>query len=419
MRTNRSIVSALLAPLACAVFGAAAPAQTYNLTILGTFRTDGTGNSYAYGINDAGLVVGGAQTDTEDRHVFRWTSGGGMIDVGRLVPPYISFALCVNASGELSGAGYTQSNGFASAVRQAAGGELINLPEPGGDSYGYSIADDGTIVGWSNFNQGCGGPQCFSNPGHAARWNGTDFHLLPELGGYFSVATGITANGSILCGYAADSSGSTRGYRQVGIAGTPVPLSPLPGDTASYANGLNSAGDVVGWSVGTDNRAHAVIWPSGSTTASNLGILGGALDSYAIAINASGVIVGYCTFSGPTYRATLFNSGGAPVDLNTVVAPGGPAGWTLSYADEVNASGSIVGYADNGTSTQAMLLTPVPPCIGDINGDHTINTADLVVLLAHFGQPVPPGTLGDINGDGTVNTVDLTQLLGHFGHLCS
>lgn len=63
--------------------------------------------------------------------------------------------------------------------------------------------------------------------------------------------------------------------------------------------------------------------------------------------------------------------------------------------------------------------TPIPPvCTGDLNGDGQVDTADLVSLLAVFGQTVPAGAGADITGDGVVNTADLTSLLARFGQGC-
>ena len=56
---------------------------------------------------------------------------------------------------------------------------------------------------------------------------------------------------------------------------------------------------------------------------------------------------------------------------------------------------------------------------GDFNGDGTVNTNDLGVLLSGFGLSVPPGSVPDINGDGLVNTIDLGIILTNFGHSCS
>jgi hypothetical protein len=65
------------------------------------------------------------------------------------------------------------------------------------------------------------------------------------------------------------------------------------------------------------------------------------------------------------------------------------------------------------------VTTPPPPgCVGDLNGDGAVNTADLVVFLARFGTTVTPGGTGDLNGDGAVNTSDLTVFLGRFGSSC-
>lgn len=61
---------------------------------------------------------------------------------------------------------------------------------------------------------------------------------------------------------------------------------------------------------------------------------------------------------------------------------------------------------------------PVPPCVGDLNGDNVVNTADLVNFLGVFGQPVPIGHPADFNADGVINVLDLTTFLGAFGTSC-
>ncbi len=67
-------------------------------------------------------------------------------------------------------------------------------------------------------------------------------------------------------------------------------------------------------------------------------------------------------------------------------------------------------------ATTSIALTP--PCLGDVNADLTVNTNDLVLLLAAFGRPVAPGSLVDLNGDGTIGTPDLVLLLARFGSGC-
>lgn len=64
------------------------------------------------------------------------------------------------------------------------------------------------------------------------------------------------------------------------------------------------------------------------------------------------------------------------------------------------------------------LATP-PNCPGDFTGDSQRDTADLVILLGLFGQPVPAFTSGDMDGNGVVNTADLVLFLSVFGSPCS
>jgi hypothetical protein len=61
---------------------------------------------------------------------------------------------------------------------------------------------------------------------------------------------------------------------------------------------------------------------------------------------------------------------------------------------------------------EAYNMTPPPPCIADITGDGSVDTADLGGLLGAFGTADP---FGDINGDGFVDTSDLGILLAEFG----
>ena len=61
------------------------------------------------------------------------------------------------------------------------------------------------------------------------------------------------------------------------------------------------------------------------------------------------------------------------------------------------------------------------PAVGDpadIDGNGVVDTEDLLILLAAFGdcpQPCPPTCPADITGDCTVNTEDLLALLAAWG----
>jgi hypothetical protein len=53
---------------------------------------------------------------------------------------------------------------------------------------------------------------------------------------------------------------------------------------------------------------------------------------------------------------------------------------------------------------------------GDVNGDGTVNTVDLVAFRTAFGT-ISIGTLSpfDVNGDGVINVLDLTAIRNRFG----
>ena len=70
-------------------------------------------------------------------------------------------------------------------------------------------------------------------------------------------------------------------------------------------------------------------------------------------------------------------------------------------------------------SNTATAATPcLAPCPGDVDGNRTVNSLDLGILLSHFGQSVASGTNGDLDNNGVVNSLDLGALLSRFGTTC-
>ena len=54
-------------------------------------------------------------------------------------------------------------------------------------------------------------------------------------------------------------------------------------------------------------------------------------------------------------------------------------------------------------------------CPGDANNDGTVDTLDLLEIIANFGSPGPDG---DVNNDSSVDTLDLLEIIGNFGTTC-
>ncbi len=385
-------------------------AQGYSLSVIGTLRSDGTGVSYARGLNDSGVIVGACSADGGGgSHIFRWSIGGGIVDMGRLVSPFDSVALSVNSSGDFCGMGVTQAGGFASGLRYGGTGPMVNLPESGGggDSYAHGIADNGTVVGWSNFGIGCGSPECSGNPGHAVLWGPSGVSLLPELGGFFSAAFSISPNAQFICGYAAISSGRQRGFRIV--SGVATALEPLAGDIDSVANDVNNAGEVVGYSRSASGVSRAVLWIG--TAAIDLGMPVGAVGAGASSINMAGEVAGYAVLPGGATRAARFSRSGPAVDLNSLIPAGSE--WVLTYADEINALGQIAGEATGSPGTRAFLLTF--GCIADFNGDSVVDFFDYLDFVDAFAGNLPAS---DFNDDGVIDFFDYLDFVDAFSNGC-
>lgn len=115
--------------------------------------------------------------------------------------------------------------------------------------------------------------------------------------------------------------------------------------------------------------------------------------------------------NGSTLRTKL--TGGSLNNLTNAVSFSGDGGAGFQWSIVNLAPGASVELR----STFA-LNTTILPCPPDLNGDASIGTPDLLVLLGNFGATVPAFTSGDLNGDGVVNTADLLIMLGAFGTTC-
>ena len=181
-----------------------------------------------------------------------------------------------------------------------------------------------------------------------------------SLGGGQSQAYDLNNNNQVV-GVALDGSGADRAFlfsdaNGNGIAdpGEMVNLGTLPGDTASYAYGINGAGQVVGTSrsvpLGSDGDERAVRFNPGSTpTDLGLGQGSNAYSSNATDVNDAGQIVGGALF-GFNYRPFLRSSTGAVTTFAL------PAPYNLyGEAHSINSSGDIVGYSGSPAGDSAFI----------------------------------------------------------------
>lgn len=138
-----------------------------------------------------------------------------------------------------------------------------------------------------------------------------------------------------------------------------------------------------------------------------------------------GIARGWKYVGAGNWQADTVTETAATSDLRTLAAPGTEFTFTVvpkGMETRLGIDRDDDGFYDRtevlvGTDPDNALSVP-PPCMGDLNGDRIVNTADLSLFLGVFGQTVTPGAPGDFNGSGTINTADLALLLGGFGTSC-
>lgn len=347
---------------AMAIFIASASASAalpvYRIVDLGVVdgQYSGSGISSAAGINNLGQVVGWSQvTPGTARQASLWKNGSPT-ELG--LPNFLY-------------------NRFATAVN-----------------------DSGVVVGYSDFSPLGNGSQ--SEAFHARLWNKGQ---VTDLGQ--GIAKGVNNHGQVVGNSYSASHQSNRATLWQNGKTTLLPsIGTAPGSFAySYANAINDAGQVVGYSAGPDFSDHATLWQNGQAIdlvdpadtgysyafdINSNGYIVGSKDDQAVlwhngsqiglgtmagvdadalssanAINDAGQVVGWIGGNGFERRPFLWTAEGGMVDINSLIDPNDPLKSLVTFDSvlDINNLGQIVGGAliqRNGTEWHAYMLTPVP-----------------------------------------------------------
>lgn len=393
----------------------AAAAQSYTAQVLPTL---GGASAAAYGVNDAGDVVGESTLASGALHACVWIDGEPT-DLGTLSGG-TSTAFSINNSRVAVGRS-TDPAGASRAVRwtrdEAGQWHIDDLGTFRSDNSGLGwatrISNAGYIVGYAAVNGG--------GNYHAFRIFGgtrTDLGTLAWTGPLaYSQALGVNNNGQSV-GYAYRTlGGPEHGFFHDGA--TQQDITP-PAGQFSQAQGYNvtDSGTIVGYLGGAsspDGGFQAAIRSSAGEW-QVIPRLPGHTDSFGYDINADEWAVGVSFNPAPPadFRGFL-HTGEATYDLNAITS-GAPG--RISDAEDISDSGFIAATADGVAGTFALLLRPAgAECPGDIDGSGSVELSDLALLLSNFGA-TGPGADGDLDADGDVDLADLAALLSAFGSAC-
>jgi probable HAF family extracellular repeat protein len=337
----------LLAAVAMAQPQAPRPQPHYTVTDLGTF---GGAYSFAYGIDNAGVVSGGAATPAQTNFLtqtgFVWYGGGPLIPLGTLGPP--QFPACPSCSSE----------GAAPNLR----GEVALISET--STYNGATGED--FCGFGTHHQ------CL-----AAIWQNGKLTALPTLAGGHNAQTywinnqgqavGLSENG------VQDSTCATATpYQQFhfepviwGANGEIRQLDLPKGDTVAFGFGINDNGEAIGVSGLCSNTSappvsassgapRGVLWDrDGSPT--DLGSLGGS-PTFVVpsAINNRGEVGGTSRAKDGTLHPFLWTRQTGMRDLGTL-SPGNPF-TTIGCCNTLNDNGDAVAFTGDISFNLTALL---------------------------------------------------------------
>jgi probable HAF family extracellular repeat protein len=287
-------------------------------------------------------------------------------------------------------------------------GAMSELPTLGGaNGEGLGINNRGEVAGYAEntvVDPTCPGPQLFQFK--PVTWAKGEARELPTYpGDPEGIAIGINDNGAAVgasgtcLAYGVNNTGAylLPAHALLWQGGTMTDLGNLGGSGAYQGNigfSVNSRGDVIGNSdLPGDTTTHAFLWTK-KTGMQDLGTLPGDTVSFGEDINDAGEIVGISLayFFAPTAAHAVIWENGVPINLNSLIVPGDSAGLYLGAALAINARGEIVGWGLTSTGeVHAMLAAPVDSADDDIlaaapDGKVAVLPDDARKLLQRFGR---------------------------------
>lgn len=344
---RRKVVRALFgAALLLGASGQSSASSYYKITVL-----DSTGGVLGPGqpqsLNNLGQVAGTWWQSASPHGAggnyayFYDPTTGGKVSLPGISSPSGQDPGSYNSQGSFIGINNTGQavgwNSQGTILFDSKTGQVTNVPAPSGP-----ITDSGQIFG--------SGYQLAGWPPHLYSYqNGTvqDLGLPP---GAVAVSNLAAVNNSGQVAVNADmGSGQAESFLYSGGKWTALP------NFVSAA--MNAQGTLAGSSFPTaQGNAHAVVIPAGGTPI-DIGTLPGDTYATAAGINSHGQVVGFSfkQNNSDLYQGFLYQNG-VMTNLNSLIAAN--SGWLIRSALSINDLGQILALGENSSGNHALLLTP-------------------------------------------------------------
>lgn len=310
MKTHFSmrILAAVLATaIPCVLGGVASAADHYTIVELGALRQDGSSVGRQMDSTGTRVVGSSGWIHGNDTRAFLWSTSTGMLGLGTLQGGDYSEAFGVNDAGTVVGDSNTRDT-MRAFVWNAPEGMRELSPLPGDiASRAYAINKSGQIVGYSSGKHGV----------RAVIWSAKlEVQSLGTLpGGNYSEAYGINNAGQVV-GMSTSSSGPGQHAFLWSSRDGMVDLGMPPGVHSCKAVRINNAGQVVGSCSTIGAGSRPFIW-SEEDGMQSVGSLGGK-GAQALGINDSAQVVGASATSLGA-RALVWTRAGGLQDINSLI----------------------------------------------------------------------------------------------------
>ncbi len=315
--------------------------------------------SDAYGVSDAGVVVGSQHFSGAGTLGFRWSSGSGRETLNGLTGSSQFYPRSISADGQWIVGENTSPN---VAFRMNSGGAAENLGFGDADLYDQSAGND-----ISNDGKHIGGLLSRVEDGtfRMARWSeGAGWQDLGALAGdYESVGNAISGDGSIVAGYSVGDRFTAVKWTSGG--GLQALVNPFGIESNSAVIAMASDGSAfVGQANDASGKSQAALWHDDGTTLVLSRPVG--FDS-AAAFGASGdasIIAGTVFIDGVGGDSAAFwTADGTAYNLQAFLESNGIdlTGWHLMAVTEVSQNGLyLTGRGINPSGQMEAFLVQIP-----------------------------------------------------------